>query len=194
MRVTTHFALWILGLARAETQTSDAERDALASAAASRKRLVEVGVWHGVTTRRLRQAMAPDGVLYAVDPFEAGRLGFSMQWVIAHREVARLGRGQVSWVRLPSVAAAPQVLTNGPVDFVFIDGDHSFEGLASDWTAWSSGVAPDGLIALHDSVSSRDRDIEGAGSVRYTRDHVRQDRRFEHVGTVDTLTLWRRRA
>lgn len=137
--------------------------------------------------------MAPEGILYAVDPFEAGRLGFSTQRIIAHREVARSRRGQVSWVRLPSVAAARQVLANGPVDLVFIDGDHSFEGLASDWTAWSSGIAPHGLIALHDSVSSRDRDIEEAGSVRYTRDYVRQDRRFEHVGTVDTLTIWRRR-
>jgi hypothetical protein len=138
--------------------------------------------------------MAPDGILYAVDPFEAGRLGFSMQRVIAKREVGRAVGGAVKWIRLPSSLAAEHVLAEGPVDFVFIDGDHSYDGLALDWSTWSPGVASRGLIALHDSVSSKDRNIDEAGSVLYTRKHVSRDRRFDHVGTVDTLTLWRRRA
>ncbi len=30
---------------------------------------MEIGVWHGVNTRNLRQVMALDGILYAIDPF-----------------------------------------------------------------------------------------------------------------------------
>jgi hypothetical protein len=85
-------------------------------------------------------------------------------------------------------------LSSGPVDFVFIDGDHSYDGLASDWKAWSDGVAEGGLIALHDSISSKTREIEGAGSVRFTRERISHDPRFARVGEVDTVTLWRRRA
>jgi predicted O-methyltransferase YrrM len=193
MRVLTHFALWTLGLAKAETQTSETERAALEEAARERTRLVEIGVWHGVTTTRLRRAMAHSGVLYAVDPFEPGRLGFSMQRLIAKREVSRVRRGQIRWVRLPSVLAAARVLADGPVDFIFIDGDHSYDALAADWGAWSSGIVPGGTIALHDSVSSATRDIEGAGSVRYTRERIAVDPRFRHERTVETLTLWTRR-
>jgi len=190
LKVLTHFALWAAGLAQAETQTTESERDALARAARGRLRLVEIGVWHGVTTKRLRAEMDPSGVLYAVDPFEPGRLGFSMQRVIAQREVSRVRSGKVRWIRSTSSVAAPEVLREGSVDFVFIDGDHSYEGLANDWTAWSTGVSPGGLIALHDSVSSPTRNIEEAGSVRFTREHVALDKRYEHVATVETLTLW----
>ena len=193
MKVLSHFVLWSVGLAEAETQTSERERAALEEAARGRARLVEIGVWHGVTTARLRGAMSGSGVLYAVDPFEPGRLGFSMQRLIAKREVSRVKSGQIRWLRLPSVAAAPRVLADGPVDFVFIDGDHSYEALAADWNVWSSGILPGGAIALHDSVSSATRNIEEAGSVRYTRERIAVDRRFRHERTVDTLTLWTRR-
>ena len=195
MRVLTHFVLWSLGLARAETQTTDAERDCLARHAAGRKRLVEVGVWHGVTTRRLRTAMAPDGVLFAVDPYPAGRLGFSAQRLIARREVAAAANGSVCWLRTTGVQAArdPAVAEGGPVDFVFIDGDHSYEGLRGDWEAWGPFVAPGGIVALHDSRSSATRRIDDAGSAAFTREVIRHDPRFEPVEAVDTLTVLRRR-
>ncbi|OLE02278.1 MAG: hypothetical protein AUI36_43495 [Cyanobacteria bacterium 13_1_40CM_2_61_4] len=60
--------------------------------------LAEIGVWHGVTTCRLRSKMASDGVLFAVDPYPIGCLGFSAQRYIARKE---LGRGS----KTPSGAA-----------------------------------------------------------------------------------------
>src|SRR3989442_860662 len=79
MRVLLHLILWRLGLASAESQTTIAERECLARYAAGRRRLAEIGVWHGGTTRRLRAAMAPDADLLAIDPYSVGRLGFSAQ-------------------------------------------------------------------------------------------------------------------
>jgi predicted O-methyltransferase YrrM len=195
LRVLTHFLLWNAGLARAETQTSESERACLARHAAGRRRLVEVGVWHGVTTCRLRRAMNAGGVLFGVDPYPPGRLGFSAQRVIARREVEKSSGGEVRWLRLTGVEAA-RLLTETcepPLDFVFIDGDHSYEGLRGDWEAWSGLVAPGGVVALHDSCSSAEREIEDAGSVRYTRDVVRRDARYELAEVIDTLTVLRRK-
>lgn len=194
MRVMTHFLLWNLGLAGAETQTSLAERDCLARHARGRRCLVEIGVWHGVTTCRLRAAMASDGVLFGVDPFPVGRFGFSAQREIARKEVRKVANGTVRWVRLTGVEAARShaSLEAGPADFVFIDGDHSFDGLRGDWEAWSPLVSVDGVIALHDSCSSRSRPIDDAGSVIFTDKVVRADSRFELIDTVDTLTVFRR--
>jgi predicted O-methyltransferase YrrM len=189
VRVLKHYIAWSWGLADAETQTTPAERDCLARHASGRRRLVEIGVWHGVTTRRLRTAMDPDGTLIAVDPFPAGRLGISLQQRIAHHEVGETVNGRVVWVRKTGADAARG---HSPVDFVFIDGDHSEQGLLADWNAWSPLIETGGVIALHDSRSSNDRLIDDAGSVKVTNEVVLPDRRFELIDAVDTLTVLRR--
>jgi len=183
-----------MGLARAETQTSDAERATLARHAAGKKRIVEIGVWHGVTTKVLRRAMASDGVLLGVDPYPKGRFGFSVQRVIARQEIARVTNGTLQWQRLTGVEAARlhAAYKFPPVDFIFIDGEHTHEGLRGDWEAWSSLVAPQGIIALHDSCSSAERNIDDAGSVIFTKESILTDPRFKLVETVDTLTIMRR--
>jgi predicted O-methyltransferase YrrM len=191
VRVLPHLLLWTVGLAHAETQTTAAERDCLARHAASRRRVVEIGVWHGVTTQRLRAAMASGGELFAVDPFPTGRLGFSAQRVIAHREVARVANGTVHWVRATGHEAGRAYAATGKpaVDFVFIDGDHSYGGLSGDWMAWSPLVAGGGIVALHDSRSTPERSIDDAGSVRFTNAVILKDPRFRVIDTVDSLTV-----
>jgi predicted O-methyltransferase YrrM len=194
MKVLSHFVLWRLGLAGAETQTTHAERDCLVRHASGRKRLAEIGVWHGVTTCRLRQAMAPDATLFAIDPYPRGRLGFSMQLVIAHREVFRTSNGSVQWVRKTGAAAAKALSGAKTFDFVFIDADHTYEGLQADWTGWSPLLEIAGVIALHDSRSTQQRPIDDAGSVGFTREVVLKDQRFEVIDTVDSLTVLRRKS
>lgn len=57
---------YLVGSEPAHTQTTVAERAALARDAAGRKRLVEIGVYEGFTTAILARAMAPDAVLHAM--------------------------------------------------------------------------------------------------------------------------------
>lgn len=185
-----HYLKWRIGLARAETQTTEAERNCLAVHAAGKRRLVEIGVWHGVTTCRLRAGMAAAGVLYAVDPYPVGRLGVNVQRPIARAVVERVRNGRVEWLRLTGAEAAMQLTE--PVDLVFIDGDHSYAGLKADWESWSGLIAPGGVVALHDSRSTPTRSIDDAGSVRYTREVIAADRRFVSLELVDSLTVLRR--
>jgi predicted O-methyltransferase YrrM len=189
MKVLSHYIAWTVGLAPATTQTTTAERDCLAQHASGRRRLVEIGVWHGVTTKRLREAMDARGVLSAVDPFPVGRLGFSVQRHIAHCEVSTIPNGQVAWLRTTGADAARN---HQPVDFVFIDGDHSEHGLLADWRAWSPLVEPGGIVALHDSRSTPERPIDDAGSVKVTNEVILRDARFSVVDTVDSLTVLQR--
>jgi predicted O-methyltransferase YrrM len=192
MRVFLHFALWNVGLAHAETQTTKAERDCLARHATGKKRLAEIGVWHGVTTCRLRKAMASSATLFAIDPYPAGRLGFSTQYVIGHREVSKIPNGTLTWRRQTGAEAARDLNGSEPFDFVFVDGDHSYEGLQADWTGWRALLASGGIAALHDSRSTPERPIDDAGSVRFTREVILRDRCFEVVDTVHSLTVLRR--
>jgi len=41
---------------------------------------------------------------------------------------------------------------NGDIDFLFIDGDHTYEGVKSDFEMYKELVTDDGLIAFHDIV------------------------------------------
>lgn len=189
-----HYLRYRLGRAPALTQTTEAERAGLRRHAAGKRRLAEIGVYHGANTRAFRETMASDGVLLAVDPFPRrffGIRGYGWARRIAHREVARSGNGRVVWLECrgeeaPSLPAAQPFL---PVDFVFIDGDHSCAGLRGDWLAWKDRVAPGGIVALHDS-----RQRGGCGSERFTQDVILADPDFDRVDEIDSLTVLRRKS
>lgn len=188
-----HLLLWQLGLAKSETQTTEAERDCLARHASDKRMLAEIGVYHGVTTCRMRKAMDSTGVLIAIDPYPKQRLGFSAQRVVARREVSKIKGGTVKWMRTTGAEAAKELIAGGSpqFDFVFVDGDHSWEGLQADWEGWSKLIAPGGVVGLHDSRSSPSRQIEDTGSVLFTREVIAHDPNFEVVETVDSLTVLR---
>ena len=194
MRVMAHFARWLVGFDRPNSQTNERERALLVRHAAGRRKLVEIGVWEGLTTSCLRQAMPTDAELLCVNPYPTGRLGFSTQQIIARSEVRKIPNGRVRWIRSTGAEAGRDysLSAEGPVDFVFIDGNHSYEGLRADWTVWSPLVGPGGVVALHDSRSSQERNIEEAGSVVFTRDVVLKDARYRQVEAVDTLTVMQR--
>jgi predicted O-methyltransferase YrrM len=77
-----------------------------------------------------------------------------------------------------------------PIDFLFIDADHSWTGIARDWTDWVPHVVPGGIIALHDSRSVEGR--EDLDSVRFTDDVVLRDPRVRRLEVVDSLTVLER--
>jgi predicted O-methyltransferase YrrM len=194
MRVFAHFVKWSLGLEPAEGITSAGESEALVRHARGRKRLAEIGVWEGGTTKRLRAAMAPDAALCAVDPFPRGRLGFSTHRAIATREVATIANGTVVWVRKTAKEAAedPRVrafVASGGFEFVFLDALHTYEGLREDWTAWSPLVAPGGAIAIHDSRATPSGHTDDVGGVRFTSEVILADPRFDVAEAVDSLTV-----
>ena len=192
--VLSHFIMWNLGLSKATTQTTVLERECLCRYAKNQNNLIEIGVWHGVTTCCLRRSMSEDGTIFAIDPFPKGRLGFSIQMAIAHTELNKVKRGTVTWWRMTGVDAAiiHGARLNRKIDFIFIDGDHSYDGLKGDWEGWSDSVRNGGVIALHDSRSTHERNIETAGSVCFTNNIVRKDVRFALVDEVDSLTVWKR--
>jgi predicted O-methyltransferase YrrM len=183
-----------VGLVRADTQTTAAERGAIDRHARGRTSAAEIGVWHGVTTRRLRATLAPDGELWTVDPYPLGRFGVNFARVVAQREVGAVKGARVRWVRTTGVDAARlwSAEARRPIEFVFIDADHSWEGLSGDWNAWSGLVARGGVVALHDSRSTPEHPLDDTGSVRFTQQVIRQDARYRVIDEVDSLTVLER--
>lgn len=158
-----------------------------------RKRIAEIGVFEGVTARQLREEMDADATYFAIDPYSVGKLGISFQRVIAKKTVDQSANGLVVWIRETGANAAKvDLITCAPTDFLFIDGDHSLKGLKGDWEAWSGLLSIDGIVCLHDSCSSADRDLSGWESKRFTDEVILKDTRFNLVRQVDTLTVLER--
>jgi predicted O-methyltransferase YrrM len=188
-----HLIRYFLGLEAAQSQTTELERAALTRYANGRKRLAEIGVFEGLTTALLARAMAPDGVLNAIDPFFSGRLGICWGAWIARREVEKTcKKSRVRFIEEFSYDALPAV--EGPLDFLFVDGDHSLEGIQRDWADWSPKIAAGGIIALHDTrIPAHNPRVAELGSHQYFEQHIRHDPRFEIVEQVDSLSILRRK-
>ena len=139
-----------------------------------------------------REVMARDGVLIAVDPYYRSFFGLRGNgWArrIAHRELSKVNNGTVLWVEetgkvAPSLDSVSKLL---PIDFLFIDGDHTWQGLQEDWASWSGKLSIGGIVALHDSANRG-----GIGAERYTSEVILLDKRYAKLETVDSLTVLKR--
>jgi len=190
MQTAVHALCCLIGLGKPDTQTTQAERNCLAAYAAGKHRLVELGVYEGVTTNVLGSAMSATGVLYAVDPFVPGRLGFCWSELVAKKEAWRTHR-KIVFVKLLSREAARVI--DGHFDMIFVDADHSLDGITQDWNDWSSRVVHSGIIALHDTcVPEHNLNVATFGSYKFFEEHIKGDDRFALVEQVDSLSILKR--
>jgi predicted O-methyltransferase YrrM len=187
-----HLFRYYLGLDSADTQTTLAERECLNRYATGKTRMAEIGVFEGAGTRVLAGAVARGGQLFAIDPFMTGRLGVNWGKPIALSEIRKANScGEVTLIKAFSWEAAD--LLDGTFDMIFIDGDHSLEGITRDWTDWSSRVQPDGIIALHDTrVPAHDPGVASLGSRIFFDSHIKADPRFLLCEQVDSLSILKR--
>lgn len=51
------------------------------------------------------------------------------------------------------------LLAGDPINFLFIDGDHTYKGVKRDWVMYSPLVADGGMVALHDIATHTDREV-----------------------------------
>lgn len=188
-----HLVRYRLGWDEAQSQTTREERAAISRHAAGKSRAVEIGVYEGVTTGVIACALAEGATLYGIDPFLVGRLGMCWGKGIAKREAMKSRpRCTVTFVEDFSHVASEKI--NGSFDFIFVDGDHSWEGIVQDWRDWSPRVNSGGILALHDTIVPRHNpSVANLGSHKYFMEHMQHDPRFEIVEQVDSLSVLRRR-
>jgi len=150
-RLLRHPLFAWLGIRPVAGQHTRDEHEALKRWAAGKSSLVEIGVAEGASAVALREVMSPDGTLSLVDPFHLSRVrSVNAMKRAAHRVVNSCPNGRVSWIaKLSSVAAREW---NRPIDFLFIDGDHSERAVQQDWEDWHPFVVPGGIVVFHDAA------------------------------------------
>lgn len=188
-----HLIKYYVGLDKPATQTTIAEQECVKKYAQNTKSCLEIGVFEGVNTVIIAKAMSAHGVLYAIDPFFKGKLDICYSEVIAKSGLKKMNLyNKVRFIPKLSFDASEDVPNN--LDFIFIDGDHSLEGIKKDWEIFSKKINQGGIIALHDtSIPKHNPFVSELGSYKYFNDEIKNDDRFTHLETVDSLNILKRK-
>ncbi|MCU0531310.1 MAG: class I SAM-dependent methyltransferase [Syntrophales bacterium] len=119
--------------------------------------VVEIGTASGGTLFMLTRAAADDAKLVSIDlPGGAFGGGYPVWRAPLYRSFARPGQ-HVHLLRRDShdpstLEALQDVLGGRRVDFLLIDGDHTYEGVKRDFEMYRALVRPGGMIGFHDIV------------------------------------------
>lgn len=137
--------------------------------------IVEIGSYQGKSALWLgkgAQAVS-SGTVYAVDPKHANA---------DNRFRANMSRaGLASTVQpVPMLSSEALKTWNEPIGFLWIDGDHSYEGVALDFYGWSPYVTVNGIVALHDTYS-----FEGVRKL--VDEEILKHDQFRVLGQVDGI-------
>jgi hypothetical protein len=122
---------------------------------------VEIGVWRGDFSALILAVVRPSR-LHLVDPWRsaagahAGGLFDRPQAEldtladsVRHRFAKEVATGQVVIHRMTSLAAA-DTFGDRTLDWVYVDGDHSYEAVRSDIAVYTAKVRPGGFVAGDD--------------------------------------------
>lgn len=115
---------------------------------------VEIGVERGYFSEMLCRAN-PTLKLYCIDPWQtyaSGHVEHATADTVEQfyrQAVQRLAPYRCTVLRQPSLTAVSQ-FTDNSLDFVFVDGDHSYEATMEDIVQWTRKLKPGGIMSGHD--------------------------------------------
>lgn len=119
---------------------------------------VETGSARGKSTCYIAQALRENlgGKLYAIDPHRStawNDAGEHDTFPALQRNLHAIGgEAYVEIIRSGSAEAARG--WSRPIDMIFIDGDHSYEGVKADWDLFLPHLARFGVVVFHDTTWS----------------------------------------
>jgi predicted O-methyltransferase YrrM len=112
-------------------------------------RVVEIGCFEGYNLEAMALAAPPGARLLGIDPVDR----------VAWKERKGLDRQNITVLFVPKRSDHPEALDLAErmdgIDWLFIDGDHTYDGARYDFATYGPMVVPGGVIALHDIYPSR---------------------------------------
>ena len=178
-----------LRLRPAVAQITEAEGELIERCSTGARHVVQIGVAEGGSAWHARRAMDPAGTLHLIDTFPKV-LGLNLSSIIARRLVESVPGARVEWIRARSDDAARS--WSEPIDFVFIDGDHSYEAVRTDWRDWNGFVAGGGRVAFHDALLDAPWMDESFGSARFVAELIDADGDWQLADRADSIAVFAR--
>jgi predicted O-methyltransferase YrrM len=152
------------------------------------KYILEIGTSNGGTLFLLSRVAAGDGCIISIDlPFGQYGGGYPAWKRLFYKSFAQTNQ-IIELIRADSHNPATReivatILQNNKIDLLFIDGDHTYEGMKKDFEMYEPLVKVGGIIILHDVVPHR---LErGCGVDRYWDEIKRCHEHREFVENPD---------
>lgn len=156
---------------------------------------VEIGCLDGYSSAAILEASELH--LTSIDPFipdsmEPSLIGSEAKY---HENVKPWAPERASLIPGYSYNAVKAFYPEPNIDFLFIDGDHTYPAVLQDFTDWTPHVKPGGLLAMHDCRMGR----EGSpnfheGPSRVAREMIfGQPDKWEVIGEAFSLVIARKR-
>jgi hypothetical protein len=120
---------------------------------------VEIGVWRGANAESIIKNLPSLKVLYLIDPYlpyidgdkDSGKLTDPrpLQMEAIRKLYAYRNKLSIQWLPYKSVNVA-EILIGEFLDFVYIDGDHTYENVKEELEAYWPLVKTGGVMGGHD--------------------------------------------
>lgn len=127
----------------------------------SPRRILEIGTARGGSLYLWIQAASEDATIVSID-LPGGKFGgaYPACRIPFYQSFARFGQ-TLKLLRRDShqaetIAEVGRIFCDKPIDFAFIDGDHTYEGVKADFQDYGPLVRPGGLIGFHDILPRPD--------------------------------------
>lgn len=129
--------------------------------------ILEIGTAGGGSLFMLSQVCSSDAVIISIDlPYGKFGGGYPEERIPIYKALAR-SKQKIELIRedshsIETFRKVSQIIDNQKLDLIFIDGDHSYEGVKGDFELYSKLLDKNGIIAFHDIVNGT---IENVGGV-----------------------------
>jgi predicted O-methyltransferase YrrM len=126
--------------------------------------VVEIGTHKGGTLFAWCQAAHPEALIVSIDlPDGLFGGGYSKEEAREFQSFAKPGQELYALRRdshkRRTLRRLKSVLRGRPIEFLLIDGDHTYAGVKRDWEMYEPLVASNGLIAFHDILEHPDQPL-----------------------------------
>ena len=121
------------------------------------KYILEIGTAKGGTLFLTTRIASEDAVIISIDLPGGEYFGGYEEWKIPLFKSFSLPKQEIHLIRADSHEVATLnkvrfILKGNKIDYMFIDGDHTYNGVKSDFTMYSPLVKSQAIIAFHDIV------------------------------------------
>ena len=121
------------------------------------KIILEIGTASGGTLFLFTNIANPEATIISIDLPGGAFGGGYREWKIPIYQSFAKNKQKIRLVRanshyLKTFEHVKKILDGRMLDFLFIDGDHTYEGVKKDFNTYSRLVKKGGIIALHDIV------------------------------------------
>ena len=119
------------------------------------KIILEIGTARGGTLYLFTRIIDPEGTIISVDLLGGPFGGGYSEWKIPlYQSFAKKGQKikllRANSHKISTLEKVNEILNKKRIDFLFIDGDHTYDGVKRDFNMYSSLVREGGIIAFHD--------------------------------------------